>query len=118
LKGSKKTCQPLLADERDALLDLAQTSGRFFLADYKPEVARVIFWRRIQKYGVEAGVDVTKCHPHAIKHSTGRLAYEGGMGLPELQCYLGHVNGKNTMVYLEASEEQASAAFAAAVGGD
>jgi hypothetical protein len=38
------------------------------------------------------------------------------MGIPELQKYLGHKNGGNTMIYLEADEAQAASAFAAAVG--
>lgn len=110
LKGSRKTSQPLMADERDGLMKLAKDEGRFF------PTYRMHFWRLMQKYGAEAGVPEFKLHPHALKHSTGRLGYEGGMGIPELQAYLGHENGKNTMVYLEASEEQAASAFAAAVG--
>jgi integrase/recombinase XerD len=110
LKGSKKTAQPLQANEREALLALAQNEGRLF------PTYRMNYWRLMQKYGTEAGIPEFKLHPHALKHSTGRLGYEGGMGIPELQTWLGHVNGKNTMVYMEASEEQAANAFAAAVG--
>jgi len=119
LKGSKRTIQPLLPQEQAELLALAaSTTGYLFLPEYdNRESARRIFNKLMRKYGKLAGIPEHKCHAHAIKHSTGRLAYEGGMGIPELQKYLGHVNGKNTMVYLEASEEQASAAFAAAVGG-
>jgi hypothetical protein len=38
------------------------------------------------------------------------------MGIPELQAYLGHKNGSNTMIYLESSEEDACNAYAAVVG--
>lgn len=113
LKGSKKTSQPLLGNEKLGLETLAVAhidGGRFF------EMDRTTAWRRIQTYGKEAGIPSHKCHPHALKHSTGRLGYEGGMGIPELQKYLGHVCGSNTMIYLEATEEQAANAFAAAVG--
>ncbi|SRR5216684_24518 len=111
LKGSKKTTQPLLASEKAGLEALAQEKhGQFF------DVDRTTIWRHLQRYGREAGIPQHKLHAHALKHTTGRLGYEGGMGIPELQAYLGHVNGKNTMVYLEASEEQAASAFAAAVG--
>jgi len=110
LKGSRKTNQPLLASEREKLEALAAEPGRFF------PMHRMTAWRKIQQYGREAGIPAFKLHPHALKHTTGRLGYEGGMGIPELQSYLGHVNGKNTMVYLEATEEQAANAFAAAVG--
>jgi hypothetical protein len=37
------------------------------------------------------------------------------MGVAELQKYLGHKSGANTMIYLEASESGACSAFAAAV---
>jgi integrase len=111
LKGSRRTSQPLLPSEREALLALTTVSGRFFPIDRRTAD------RRIKRYGKAAGIPAFKLHMHALKHTTGRLGYEGGMGVPELQSYLGHVNGKNTMVYLEASEEQAAAAFAAAAGG-
>lgn len=111
LKGSRKTTQPLLASERARLEAQAAASPKG-LFDYHRSTA----WRRLQAYGAEAGIPQFKLHPHILKHTTGRLAYEGGMGVPELQSYLGHVNGKNTLVYLEASEEQAANAFAAAVG--
>ncbi len=110
LKGSRKTTQPLLPQERAGLLALAATSGLFF------DIDRKTVWRRLQRYGAKAGIPAHKLHAHALKHSTGRLAYEAGLGIPEIQAYLGHVNGKNTMVYLEATEEQAASAFAAAVG--
>jgi type 1 fimbriae regulatory protein FimB len=111
LKGSRKTNQPLLPDEKARLEALAATvEGRFFKMD------RTNAWRRMQKYGREAGIEAFRCHPHILKHTTGRLGYEGGMGIAELQSYLGHESGKSTMVYLEAPEHVACSAFAAAVG--
>lgn len=117
-KGSRKTSQPLLPNETElvALAAKHADGSRWWLAQYSENVARVIAWRKVQKYGKEAGIPQFKCHPHALKHTTGRLGYEGGMGLPELQTYLGHQNGKNTMVYAEAPETVACSAFAAAVG--
>lgn len=118
LKGSRKTTQPLFPGEREALeAKAAKIKGVFFLRHLdNRESARKQAWRLVQEYGAEAGIERFKCHPHALKHTTGRLGYEGGMGLPELQAYLGHENGKNTMVYAEAPEEVACKAFAAAVG--
>jgi integrase len=110
LKRSRKTTQPLLPDEKDGLLALAQKSGKFF------PMSRWTFDRRMKEYGAKAGIPEFKRHAHALKHSTGRLAYLGGMGIPELQAYLGHKNGGNTMIYLQADEQQAASAFAAAVG--
>jgi integrase/recombinase XerD len=106
LKKSKKTLQPLLPDEKV----LSTMTGRFF------PMSRQTVDRRIKYYGEKAGIPSFKCHSHIMKHSTGRLAYLGGMGIPELQKYLGHVNGGNTLKYMEADEETAASAFAAAVG--
>lgn len=110
LKRSRRTTQPLLPNEKDGLLALAKQSGKFF------PISRWTADRRLKEYGKKAGIPEFKLHMHALKHSCGRLGYEGGMGLPELQAYLGHKNGGNTMVYLQADEQQAAAAFAAAVG--
>jgi len=116
LKGSRKTLQPILAAESPETRSLfmafvAASSGRLF------PTYRMDFWRKLQRYGREAGIHDSKCHPHSLKHSCGRLAYEGGMGIPEIQTWLGHVEGGNTMRYMEATEEQAANAFAAAAGG-
>ena len=110
LKGSRKTTQPLLMDEREGLEALAKTSGARPLFP----ICRMTAWRKLQQYGKEAGIPAFKLHPHALKHSTGRLGYEAGMGIPELQKYLGHASGASTMIYLEAGEEESCASFAAA----
>jgi integrase len=115
LKGSEATLQPVLpaesAETRIAFMEfVTATEGRLF------PIHRATFWRRIQDYGKEAGLATEKCHPHILKHSCGRLSYEGGMGIPEIQKWLGHVNGKNTLVYMESTQEKAAAAFAAACG--
>ena len=111
LKGSEKTDQPLQPGERDGLLKLAaEITGRFF------PMSRMTFWRKIQEYGIEAGIPSTMLHAHILKHTCGRLAYKGGMGIPEIQTWLGHVNGANSMRYMQATEQEAAAAFAAAAG--
>jgi integrase len=105
-KRSRKTTQPLLPDE----MVLTTMKGAFF------QMSRVTVWRKMQRYGRAAGISQFLAHPHALRHSAGRLGYLGGMGVPEIQRYLGHVNGGNTLIYLEASEREAAAAFAAACG--
>jgi type 1 fimbriae regulatory protein FimB len=110
LKGSEKTTQPLMDDERAAILALASSDKKFF------PISKRTFERKMRRYGKAAGIPEVKCHPHALKHSCGRLAYLGGMGIPEMQCWLGHKSGSNTLKYMAASEEEAALAFAAAVG--
>jgi integrase len=106
LKKSRKTTQPLLDNEKE----LMTMTGRFF------PMSRVTVWRKIRYYGQKAGIPAFKCHPHALKHTTGRLGYLGGMGIPEIVSYLGHVNPGNSLKYMEADESQAAKAFVAAVG--
>ena len=106
LKKSRKTTQPLLPDEQE----LKSLRGRFF------NICRRTFDRRMKEYGTKAGIPEFKLHAHALKHTTGRLGYLGGMGIPELVAYLGHKNPGNSLKYMEATEEQAASAFAAAVG--
>jgi integrase len=109
-KGSEKTTQPLMDNERAALQALATVPGKFF------PISKRTFERRMRTYGKAAGIPEVKSHPHILKHSCGRLAYLGGMGIPEIQCWLGHKSGSNTLKYMAATEEEAAMAFAAAVG--
>lgn len=109
LKGSNDTTQTLKAAERDFLL-LNLPTGRPF------KMNRKTVWRKMQKYCKLAGIDPQKAHPHALKHTTGRLAYEAGVGIPEVQKILGHVNGANTLKYMEPTEEQADAIFTSKMG--
>lgn len=110
LKGSKRTIQPLPADDREAIEKLAANGGPFFM------ICRKTAWLHMKEYAAEAGVPAFKAHPHVLKHTCGKLGLLGGMTLPELQTRLGHKSGSSTMVYLQTDDEQASKAFAAAVG--
>jgi integrase len=106
LKGSRKTTQPLLADEQELLT----MKGRFF------PMSRWTVRRRMQELSVPTGIAQHLLHPHVLKHTCGRLGYKGGMGVPDIVAYLGHVNAGNSLKYMESTEGEAAAAFAAAVG--
>ena len=111
LKGSRRTIQPLMPQERDAILHLAETcTGRFFT------ICRKTAWMRIRQYGKEAGIPEFLLHPHSLRHSAAMAGLKGGMAINELQAYLGHVHGSNTLIYLQCDDDVASKAFAAAVG--
>ena len=98
LKGSRKTTQPLLANEKDGLLELvAKTApGRPLFP-----VSRWTVRRRLQEYGEIARVPLFKCHPHVLKHTCGRLGFKGGMSVTELVAYLGHEPRELTTVCRE-----------------
>ena len=106
-KGSHRCEHPLLPNEAEYLSSL---TGKFF------PMTRMTFWRKMRKYGEAAGIPIYLCHPHTLKHTTGRLGFKGGMDIPQLQAYLGHKNGGNTLIYMQADIQESAAAFAAAVG--
>ena len=111
LKGSNKTTQALLPNERQQLETLAATvEGRFFT------ICRKTLWLHMKQYAVEAGIPEFLAHPHVLKHTAGRLGHKGGMTIPEVGVRLGHKNLGNSMIYMQATEDEAGAAFAAAVG--
>lgn len=109
-KGSRPCQHPLLPVERTALEKLAaETKGRLF------PISRVTFWRRMRRYGAKAGLPTFLCHPHSLKHTCGRLGFKGGMSVPDLVEYLGHVNPANSLIYAKSDIATASAAFATAI---
>lgn len=113
LKNSKRTVQPLLQNERDAVMAKCTKGGPFFA------VCRKTLWAHMKRYCAEAGVPFGKdfVTVHSLKHTTGRLGFKGGMTIPEVGARLGHKNLGNSLIYMQATEEEASNAFAAAIGG-
>ncbi len=109
LKGSRKTVQALMSSEREIVEALAAKGGLFF------SICRKTLWLHMKAYCKEAGIP-SFISPHSLKHTAGKLGLAGGMTLPELQTRLGHVNGANTMIYLQVDDDAADKAFAAAVG--
>ncbi len=108
LKGSNVCRHPLNREERDFLM---QRIGTLF------PICRMTFWRRMQYYGEKAGIPEHLRHPHALRHTTGRLGHkEGGMGPAEVAMYLGHKNKGNALIYMEPDERETAMAFAAVVG--
>ena len=109
LKGSRKTSQPASAE----LLAYSATlpAGTRFFDESRFQVLRLF-----KRYGREAGIPEILLHTHVLKHAVAHAMLDGGASIPEIQCRLGHVNGQNTLKYLEVSEETSSRAFSAAVG--
>jgi integrase len=112
LKKSKKTTQPFVfnadpeLDEETPLLKLAATLGpndRLFNITTRDGVAKML-----HRAATVAGLPLYKCHPHALKHSIAMAMYKGGKSVKEMQTYLGHVEGKNTLRYIEATEEESA----------
>jgi integrase len=112
LKGSMKTCQPLVRSQ-DPLFDetpLETMTGRLF------SMSRITFWRRWQEYGGLAGLPAHLCHCHVAKHTCAKLALKGGIRIDDLKQYMGHKSLASTGAYLASDDQEASKAFATAAG--
>lgn len=118
LKGSMKTTQALVAssdplfDEKTALTNWASkvSTGKLF------DITRQRVWQLMKEYGTAAHIPAHKCHPHALKHTTAKLALANGMKLDALKKYMGHESLSSTGYYLKCDDDEASKAFADAMG--
>jgi integrase len=107
LKGSDTTVQPILPCEIELLAYAASLpdGARLF------PVCRQTFYDIIQKYGKAAGVPSHLCHPHALKATCAKLALRNGVGIDDLQTYIGWKSLASATAYLRSDETEASVAF-------
>jgi len=112
LKGSKKTIQPLVhcADpELSEIEELTKLGETLKSNDKLFDITRFGVYKLMQRAGERAGLPPHKCHPHVLKHSIAMVMKNMGKDVKQVQVYLGHVEGKNTLVYWEATMEDAAA---------
>lgn len=107
LKGSNITVQPILPCEIELEAYAAQLpdGARLF------PVCRQTFHDIIQKHGKTAGIPSHLCHPHALKATCAKLALRNGVGIDDLQTYIGWKSLASATAYLRSDETEASAAF-------
>jgi site-specific recombinase XerD len=115
LKGSKKTCQPIVRSDDvlfdcSSILELAKTKGDGVLFNWSRQYMDVLF----KKYGSMAGIHPNKCHSHAaMKHSLAMSLWSETHSVGDIQNYLGHRAASSTMCYLyEANAEKVQNAVA------
>jgi integrase/recombinase XerD len=115
LKGSDTTEQPIRVDS-DVLFDqspiialaIEKKGDRLF------PVTRQSFNWFINECGKDAGLNLDKCHPHALKHSAAMICFSATGSLSQVQKYLGHRSIQSTLIYLnETDKTKAFAAMAA-----
>lgn len=53
-------------------------------------------------------LDLPKCHPHMLRHTTAHTMLNGGKKINEVQKYLGHKSGNSTLTYLMVTEDEAA----------
>src|ERR1039458_6516385 len=119
LKGSRKTCQPLV-DDADPLMNEAAGLFEYARGMHANQrlfpISRVQFYRCVQRYGLAAGIPKRNAHPHILKHSIAMQSIKTA-GIEDVRQSLGHESMSSTGAYLKVSDSAASAAVTGGVGG-
>jgi integrase len=105
LKGSLKTTQALIGDEKELL------SLQFGKGDRVFSFGIRWFQKLMHRYGEKAGIPYHKATPHKLKHTCAMLGLAGGMKINEVQIRLGHKSLASTGAYLKLSDEEGDRAF-------
>lgn len=118
LKGSLATVQPLQTSA-NYLYDEPSVLSRWLSERPKSEnnlfdrlfpLSRRHLERLATEYMLAVGVPRELAHIHSLKHAcASHLLREGGATVEYIRTYVGHKDVKNTMVYLNISNEEASA---------
>lgn len=115
LKGSKKTIQPFVYNSDPELSEyepLMALASQVTPDEILFPITRFGVLKLMKRAGKRAGLPQHKMHPHVLKHSIAMVMIKK-KPIKEVQVYLGHVEGKNTMRYLDATEEEAAAGLGA-----
>ena len=116
LKKSLPTIHPFVSStdpELDEAEGLNALAAKLKSNDKLFNITRFGVYKLMQRAGVRAGLPPHKCHPHVLKHSIAMTMKRMGKDVKQVQVYLGHVEGKNTLVYWEATMDEAAAGLGA-----
>lgn len=111
LKHSRLTTQPL-AIRHDALWDeMTPLLARILSlkgdlnapifpspSDSSKPISRFQVRRLVKRYGIEAGIEAVKLHPHILRHTCGMMSI--GAGIEMTRDWLGHQSINSTGWYL------------------
>lgn len=114
-KGSKERVVPLgsqadaavqqyLAASRPVLLE-GRRSEFLFVNRQGGALSRQGFWKRIKRYGIEAGI-AQPLSPHVLRHSFATHLLENGADLRAVQLMLGHSDISTTQIYTHVNRER------------
>lgn len=119
LKGSLRTVQPLsghanpLLDEPSVLAvwlaERGDADGSCFLFTSRQGsgITRRTVYNIFEACAVKAGIEAGRRNPHIMKHSLASNLLRGGASVAYVQIALGHADAKNTMRYMNVSDEEA-----------
>ncbi|HPI98488.1 MAG TPA: tyrosine-type recombinase/integrase, partial [Synergistales bacterium] len=108
-KGNKERVVPFLGEVREKVreyvgkarpLKARPGTDHVFITRSGQKLRREDFWKIVQKRGKQAGIAVTRLHPHVLRHSFATHVLRRGMDLRTLQEMLGHSSIATTEKYL------------------
>ncbi len=114
-KGSKERAVPMgevavawvrlyLESGRASLLN-GNDSEFLFISSKRRGITRQMFWERMKRYALMAGVG-TSISPHTLRHSFATHLLDNGADLRAVQAMLGHSDISTTQIYTHVSRER------------
>lgn len=74
--------------------------GLMFASRQGGPIDRTTLHKLMRKYGAAAGIKIDLCHFHTLKHTCAVSLLQQGMGVDQVQSWLGHRSIQSTMIYL------------------
>jgi integrase len=74
--------------------------GPLFPSRHNRPIGRSTLLKLMLKYGTAAGIKRNLCHFHTLKHTCAVSLLQQGMGVDQVQSWLGHRSIQSTMIYL------------------
>src|SRR5574341_1657572 len=114
-KGSKERAVPMgepaiavvreyISGARRMLLNGGE-SDFLFISSRRRGITRQMFWKRVKRYTVEAGIG-KNISPHTLRHSFATHLLDNGADLRAVQAMLGHSDISTTQIYTHVSRER------------
>jgi integrase/recombinase XerD len=119
-KGDKERVVPLGREAVEALRRYLARGRPYLDRRHLPEVflnaqggalTRAGAFLILRRLAVQAGLDPTRVHPHALRHSFATHLLEGGADLRSVQEMLGHADLGTTEIYTHVSDRRRRDAY-------
>lgn len=118
-KGDKKRSVPIGSFALEYLLkyingprrkNKGASSPYIFLNKQGKPISRIYFYKQVQKYAAEAGID-ENISPHTLRHCFATHLLENGAEIRAVQEMLGHAHLSTTQIYTHVSSKRIMAAY-------